>query len=1128
MTIYNKLIILSNLLIYSAISLVSYNHLNIMNEMQNLTQDSPSSIGERAFWENFRLRDPKTNKIPDNIKQSEYEFVSKMPLNGKFDLKSNTIQSLNTWTQRGPAEIGGRTRALAIDVKNESRILAGGVDGGLWISNDAGLTWTQKTLSEQIHSISCIIQDTRKGKENNWYYGTGERIGSRSFGNGIFKSTDNGDTWIQLQSTVKGSPSSFDNEFDFTYSIVVNTKAPNTIDEVLVATSDGCIFRTIDGGNSWKNVLGSFGTNSLNTEIAVSTDGVYYATMSQEAAGNRTSTTKGIFRSIDGINWTNIIPLDFPLKYGRFVIAIDSKNENTVYFFGETPNSGFMTLNNSGDSLWHSFYKYTYIAGNGAGSNGTWENRSQNLPIDKVYRRGSLNSQGGYDMFLRVHPNNSNIVFLGATNVHRSNDAFSTPTAQHIGGYCKYGNCDYDYLYPNHHPDMHNMVFLPSNPNIVLTGSDGGVHKTNDILATNVTWSSLNNKYYTTQFYCIGIDKETKGNEAIVGGMQDNASFYSNKNDNKAWQYLISGDGFNCDMANGGKFVISSKNKEEQPKIHVYKSDISENGNVINKRRIDPYGAKDMPWATPFRLDPNNSNILYLGCGNLIFRNNDLSKIPMDGGKDSISIGWDSLSFTSLNNKSTQVSVSESVSALGVSTLPANTLYYGTNYGRVFRLDNANSGNPKPIEITSKLFPTLGNVGCISVDPSDANKIIVCFTNYNVRSIFSSLDGGLNWVEISGNLEENPYTTDGSGAGPAILWVETMKVGGRNVYLAATTAGLFITCYLNGNSTVWLKEGIEAIGNTYISMISSRAIDGYVAVATYGTGVFQTYLKNLPDLPQTPILVFPLDLSKGIKDSVSLSWNSSKDSYFYKYQLSKDSLFKTIDFENQGTKLNYIFVNNLETGYKDYFWRVAGIGAGGESKFSDVWRFKTIIGATNITYPINSSTNVPMPVELTWQKIDGAKSYDVQVSKNSFYSAIVVDKKSIAGTKLVLDSLEADKKYFVRIKANDEISSSAYSANTNFTTGLKNSVESNENTNFRIYPNPSSDFINIEFDANSSLKYEVKLFDSKGRIVIQESKNVSSGLNKFKLDIKDVVSGKYYLQLISNNKENFKIIDIIR
>ncbi|MCX6147666.1 MAG: hypothetical protein NTW25_10540 [Candidatus Kapabacteria bacterium] len=125
--------------------------------------------------------------------------------------------------------------------------------------------------------------------------------------------------------------------------------------------------------------------------------------------------------------------------------------------------------------------------------------------------------------------------------------------------------------------------------------------------------------------------------------MQDNASFYSNKNDNKAWQYLISGDGFNCDMANGGKFVISSKNKEEQPKIHVYKSDISENGNVINKRRIDPYGAKDMPWATPFRLDPNNSNILYLGCGNLIFRNNDLSKIPMDGGKDSVSIGWDSL-----------------------------------------------------------------------------------------------------------------------------------------------------------------------------------------------------------------------------------------------------------------------------------------------------------------------------------------------------------------------------------------------------------------------------------------------------------------------------------------------------
>lgn len=1124
MTIYSKLIIISNLLIYSAISLVSFIHFNEIKE----SSTSTLSNSERESWEFIRLRDPKTNQIPENIKQREYEFVSKMPINGKLDSKSNKIQSLNTWTQRGPAQIGGRTRALAIDVKNENRILAGGVDGGLWISNDAGLTWTQKTLSEQIHSITCIVQDTRQGKENIWYYGTGERLGSRSLGNGVFKSTDNGETWTQLQATIKGSPSSFDNEFDFTYNIVVNPKAPNNIDEVLVATADGCIFRSTDGGISWKNVLGSFGTNSLNTDIAVNSSGVYYATMSQEAAGNRTSSTKGIFRSADGVNWTNIIPQDFPSKYGRFVIAIDPKNENTIYFFGETPNSGFLTLNNTGDSLWHSFYKYTYISGNGAGSNGTWENRSQNLPIDKVYRRASLNSQSGYDMFLRVHPSNSNIVFLGATNVYRSIDAFATPSAEHIGGYCHYGNCDYDYLYPNHHPDMHNMLFLPSNPNIVLTASDGGIHKTNDVLAKDVTWISLNNKYYTTQFYCVGIDKSTIGNEAIVGGMQDNASFYSNKNDNKAWQYLISGDGFNCDMANGGKFVISSKNKEEQPKIHVYKSDISDNGTVINTRRIDPYGAKDMPWATPFKLDPNNSNILYLGCGNLLFRNNNLSLIPMNGAKDSVSIAWDSLSFTSLNNKSSQLSYVEAISSVSVSSNPANIVYYGTNYGRVFRLENANQGNPKPTEITSKLFPNNANVGCISIDPSDANKIIVCFTNYNVRSIFSSNDAGATWIEVSGNLEENPYSIDGSGAGPAILWIEIIQVGGKKAYLAATTAGLFITCYLNGSATVWLKEGLEAIGNTYISMITSRNADAYVAVASYGTGIFQTYLKNLPEIPQKSNLVYPLNLSKGIKDSVNLSWQSSKDAYYYKYQLSKDSTFKTIDFENNGSKLNYVFLNTLEAGYKDYFWRVAGIGAGGVSNFSDVWKFRTMIGSTTVTYPQNSAINIAIPLELTWAKIEGATSYDIQVSKNSFYSAIVADKKNVTGTKLLLDSLEAEKKYFVRIKANDEVGSGSYCPNISFTTAAKSSVGSNDEIKFQIYPNPSNDYVNIEFNSNSNQKLEIKLFDIKGNLVKQQYQILNEGFCKLNFETKTINNGKYYLQMILNNKEYYKIIDIIR
>ena len=92
-------------------------------------------------------------------------------------------------------------------------------------------------------------------------------------------------------------------------------------------------------------------------------------------------------------------------------------------------------------------------------------------------------------------------------------------------------------------------------------------------------------------------------------------------------------------------------------------------------------------------LDPNNQNVMYLAGGKYLWRNNDLSQIPVDNQWDSISTNW-----VRWNDSVPQANVF--ISALHVCKTPANRVYYGTDKKRVFRVDNANTGTPNPVEVS--------------------------------------------------------------------------------------------------------------------------------------------------------------------------------------------------------------------------------------------------------------------------------------------------------------------------------------------------------------------------------------------------------------------------------------------
>jgi hypothetical protein len=816
---------------------------------------APSSEEDRQVrkkWEKRMLADPATGEIPGGIKFLERRFAN--------DLAENlgaAKGSSASWLTRGPWNVGGRTRAIAIDVTNENRILAGGVSGGVWLSENGGQTWSRKTPLNAHPGCVSIAQDPRPGQTNTWYYLSGEITGTSAsgggafyLGDGMFKSTDGGNTWTPLGNTDNGQPHTFTDVWQSGWRVVVHP----TTGHVYVATYS-TIFRSTDAGTNWTAVNGGINVSPLSyyTDVAVTSTGILYAYFSSE--GNR----KGVWRSTNGTNWTLINDTSFPAEHDRMVIGINPNNENEVYLFGETPNSGFSTFYISRNDF-SSLLKYTYVSGDGSGAGGTWQNLSQNLPQTGT-QFDSCAIQGGYDLCVKIQPS-TNHVFIGGTNLWRSTDGFTTPNnTTKIGGYKIGTQLPFFEIYPNHHPDQHDVLFLPSNPNVMLSASDGGLHRTENCLAPFVEWSSLNNGYQTTQFYTVVMERSMPNDPFLIGGLQDNGNFFTNSTDPQSvWKQTVNGDGAWGAIPDGRPFSILSIQQGR-----VVKCNIDNNGTVQAFQRFDPIGRdqNDYLFINPLSLDHADQNKLYLPAGNQFYRQDDLAAIPLNGDWEATAAGWTKFPDT--------IATREAFSAIGVSkSSPAHRVYLGTTDNQIFRVDNANTGAPQMTKLTSPVAnpadptDTYPYVTCIAVDPDNADKVILVFSNYAVYSIWSSDNGGTTWTKVGGNLENN---ISGTGNTPSIRWVNILPTpGGGRMYFAGTSVGLYSTTDLKLHATgqpgtVWTPEGADVIGNVPVTYVESRPSDGLVVAATHGHGMFSANILPPSSTQNTQnslaITVFP-------------------------------------------------------------------------------------------------------------------------------------------------------------------------------------------------------------------------------------------------------------------------------
>lgn len=282
--------------------------------------------------------------------------------------------SVPTWIERGPANFSGRARGLIVDPADGTghTWFVGSASGGIWKTTDAGLTYTDMTPA-----LPALATTTLAMAESNHdviYAGTGEGFGNADAvqGDGIFKSTDHGNTWTQLAATAANE------DYFYVNRIIVD---PADEDIVVAATNTG-IFKSTNGGTSWTEVYTN--ANRVQHIIADPTDfDVQYATVN----------SFGVIKSTDaGNTWASS-------KTGigagaRMEIAIAPSNHNRLYLAVQVGTSGsdLYTSTNAGAN-W-------MLVNDASGTNPNW-----------------LGAQGWYDNTIAVDPYNDTTLFVGGINM---------------------------------------------------------------------------------------------------------------------------------------------------------------------------------------------------------------------------------------------------------------------------------------------------------------------------------------------------------------------------------------------------------------------------------------------------------------------------------------------------------------------------------------------------------------------------------------------------------------------------------------------------------------------------------------------------------------------------------------
>ncbi|HET9839783.1 MAG TPA: hypothetical protein VFR84_16270 [Candidatus Angelobacter sp.] len=687
----------------------------------------------------------------------------------------------------GPAVGGGRVTAVVGVPGKPNVYYAGAAAGGVFMTQDGGLSWKPIFEKESTASIGAIA--LAPSNPNLIWVGTGEKNIRNDVvtGKGVYFSPDAGATWKHMGLRDAGQISNIvidpDNSNIVYVGVLGHAWGPN---------ADRGVFRTTDGGNTWKKVL--FVDEDTGASSLIMDPGnpmVLFAGLWRVRrypwALDSGGTSGGIFRSTDGGNTWKKLTEGLPTEAtGRIGLGAAPSNPRHIYALVENKKG---TLYDSVDLGDH------------------WKMVSNNH---------TLAARGFYFSELVVAPNDENRVYFLSFNIMVSDDGGKTARATSA----------------RVHVDHHTMWIDPENPNRMINGNDGGVYVSSD---AGRSWRYLDN-LPIEQFYSVAQDDEEPYN--LCGGLQDNNGWCGPSN--SLSRGGISGFEWYTVTGGDGEYVVPARGKG----THLIYTD-SQNGSIQRVSNetgmsnfIRPYlhGVQSMKpselkyrfnWTSPIAVSMTNPDEIWLG-GNVLFHSTD-------GGKS-----WTPVSPDLTRNDKTKqqssggpifldLSGAETVGAiLSMSISPADpkTIWVGTDDG-VVQVTHDSGQNWANVTKNIPNLPEWGRLQQIEAAPSDANTAYIAVDFHEVDNnkpyVFKTHDGGKTWTSISAGLPQDD---------PARVVREDPNHKGFLVL--GTDTGLF---YSSDDGAHWtqIKSNFPTVPIYDLKFIK-KSHD--LVVATHGRGLF--------------------------------------------------------------------------------------------------------------------------------------------------------------------------------------------------------------------------------------------------------------------------------------------------
>ncbi len=826
------------------------NRLAEQNEIKNEAAEEKAEFAGAANWWNSMRSNQITHSIDIN------DIIESRQMADNNLSKADRALGL-TWEEMGPDNVGGRARALLFDNANSNHIIAGGVSGGLWESQNLGQSWNRIIGFNDAsiwnnQNISCIAQ-TANG---DIYVGTGEYFGffetsvvggGTGFpGDGIWKSSDHGSSWIHVKTSGSTNPS-VALQWSFVTSLATGDPVyPNRIYATVKGSgaNSGLVYSD-NGGTTWLNCTGT-AISTIGKSVAVGSNGIVHVVVGGK-----------YMRSTNGTSFDNVGVTGLPTSSSRMAVAVSPTDPNYVYVI-----AAYSTT--SGDLL-KGVYKsvdagLTFVQ---IGPTQTDNNSVNWSPV----------TQGTYALALAVSPANPNVVFIGGIDCFKydlqSNGTYAWKRIS------KWNYAPWSSLYS--HADIHTFVFHPSNPDIMFIGSDGGFSMTTNSSAVQPAFGTRNLGFNCTQFYSFDV-RENSG--IFVAGAQDNGNFRVDYTGNttKTGVEIKGGDGGDVQVSKVNPNAIFAEyvNGSVERSLNNGQSfsDFFDAhiDNVDEEPGGNKYPDEGAAFIAPILLHEDVANSSNL---------NQYSKFFL-GTFNGVWMTQQAMNFSVVP---AWYKVGTGISGVAISlaiTPDGKSVFAGTENGRLYRIDGLdttyaydtlNHFFPSNVGITTTLIHTFTGrfITGISVDKINGDHVVVALGNYgNTDYVYESTDAtsAAAFTNITGNLPKMP------------VYCSAIDPTNANTIVIGTELGIWAS---ENGGTTWVEEN-NTMARVPVTKLRQLPVGNYLNAlyaSTYGNGVWRTFSNSAVSTEEPKsnsnegFKIFPNPTSNEINFLTNLSWGST-------------------------------------------------------------------------------------------------------------------------------------------------------------------------------------------------------------------------------------------------------------